>query len=98
MPIMNSKTRKSYAGLIGLGFMYMWCCAVLYWVGSAVWFIGAGLVSVSGIAVFFYVNSLEEELKNIEQRNDKNSGESLRWKSQAQAALIMLEKNNVKQD
>jgi len=95
---MNSKTRKSYAGLIGLGFMYMWCCAVLYWVGSAVWFIGAGLVSVSGIAVFFYVNSLEEELKNIEQRNDKNSGESLRWKSQAQAALIMLEKNNVKQD
>ncbi|OGT02137.1 MAG: hypothetical protein A2143_00635 [Gallionellales bacterium RBG_16_57_15] len=94
MPIMNSKTRKSYAGLIGLGFMYMWCCAALYWVGSGVWFIGAGLVSVSGIAVFFYVNSLEKELNSITQRNEQSSTEAMHWKSQAQIAIAKLESSS----
>ena len=60
---MNKQTRKKYSGLIGLGLLYMWGCAGLYWVGSAAWFVGGGLVSISGIAVFFYVNSLEEELR-----------------------------------
>jgi hypothetical protein len=66
---MNKQTRKKYSGLIGIGMLYTWGCAILYWVGSPIGFIGAGLVSISGIAVFFYVSSLEEEL-NKSTQND----------------------------
>lgn len=65
---MNKQTRKKYGGLIGLGLMYMWGCAILYWVDSAISLLGAGLVSISGIAVFFYINSLESELDKPDRR------------------------------
>lgn len=68
MPVMNKQTRKKFSGLIGLGMMYMWACATMYWADSAISFLGAGLVSVSGIAVFFYINSLEQELSQSSRR------------------------------
>lgn len=91
---MDNETRKKYAGIIGIGFLYMWGCAVFYWIDSShkfIGFVGAALVSVSGIAISFYTSSIEEELKISMQRSEENSAEAEFWKSQAQVVMTKLE-------
>ncbi len=70
---------KRYAGLIGLGVLFMWASAIVAW--SGLWmsddtiakllgFLGSCLVSASGIAVFLYTSSLEERVNNLTQREN----------------------------
>lgn len=69
------KDRK--IGLIGLGVMFMWCCALLPWIDlwnssatlkQALGFFGAALVSLSGLAVLLYASHLEKRVGVLEGR------------------------------
>lgn len=68
---MNEVSRKKYSGVIGLGLMYVWCCAIFFWAESDhkfIAFIGGLLVSANMTAVFFYISSLEDELKEASRK------------------------------
>jgi hypothetical protein len=69
---------ERYAGLVGLGLMYLWMCALFFWLDLAesvdifkkvIGYGGMALTSVCGIAAFFYTSDLESELKNLKGRN-----------------------------
>lgn len=63
--------RKKYGSIVGIGLLYVWGCAILYWVESSsqiIAGIGGSLVSFSMIAIFLYTNSLENELNKISRR------------------------------
>lgn len=71
-----SRTSK-WAGLIGLGLMFVWGCALLFWIdfadGYATWkkavgFVGAGLVSLSCLALFMYTSRQEQRAAELEQQ------------------------------
>lgn len=66
---------------------------MLYWVDSSILLIHAGIVSASGIAVFVYANSLEQELQDIDKKREEYMAEALHWKSQAQMAITMLDRS-----
>lgn len=99
---MDQLNLKRYAGLIGLGLMYLWGCAIIVWVDwtqSEVLFVkvvgigGLALASLSGIAVFFYVNGLESQLKK-EKENNKLYKEQVKvWREQAELASSQIEMN-----
>ena len=96
---MNFSSR--YIGLIGLGLMFMWGSALMPWIDFSrshhvapqlMGFLGACLVSATGLATFLYVNFLEGEVKRLKERNETNEAEAQMWKDQAQQALSMIEK------
>ena len=61
-------------------------------------FLGASLVSISGLAIAFYTSSLEEKVRDLKKQSDANEAEMLFWKSQADTAIGMIENiNNNKQ-
>lgn len=96
---------QRYAGLVGLGLMYLWGATLLVWVDwiqSEVLFVkvfgivGAALASLSGIAVFLYVSSLESQLKKIKEKNEFHEAQAKEWMDQAQLAISLLEKERAK--
>lgn len=66
-----------YAGFIGFGVLFMWCCALLFWIGMAdstqplrqvIGYAGAVLVSLSGLAIFLYTHHLEVKVARLEDQ------------------------------
>lgn len=97
---MNEIIPKRYSGLVGLGVMIMWGSALLAWVDlwksghttvKIAGLLGSCLVSASGIAIFLYTSSLEEEVNRLKQRSDSNEAEARMWKTQAQEAMARIE-------
>jgi hypothetical protein len=75
---MNQLIPERYAGLIGLGLMYLWGATLIVWVDWAqsevifvkiVGFAGAALASLSGLSTFLYVSGLESEVKELRSKN-----------------------------
>lgn len=102
---MSQLIPERYAGLIGLGLMYLWCATLLVWVDwtqsevifvKIIGFAGAALASLSGIAAFLYVNGLESEVKDLRAKNSFNESQAKEWKDQAQLAISLLEKERSK--
>lgn len=98
---MNSIIPKRYIWLVGLGLMYMWGTALVAWLDlwqssqiglRIIAFLGAALVSLSGIAISFYTNDLELKVKRLNERNERNKAEAAEWKKQAQLAITLLRK------
>ena len=97
----NTITSKQYAGLVGLGLLYIWGAAIMAWldlwqsqhagmrVGA---FLGMGLTSASGIAIAFYTSGLEIKLEQLAEKNQISQSEAEYWKDQAQVSLACLEK------
>jgi len=59
---------SKYSSYIGLGMLYVWLCAILYWNNfdnKLIAFIGAALISIFQVATFLYANSLETEIKKL---------------------------------
>jgi len=85
---------KSRAWIVGLGLMYLWLFAILFFVrlGDGAALIGGGLASVSGIAVFLYVGGLERETNELAKSNALYKAEYERWKEQAQTAISLVKK------
>lgn len=97
---MNEIIPKRYAGLVGLGIMFMWGSGLLAWVdlwksspiaAKIAGLLGSCLISASGIAIFLYTSSLEEEANRLKQRSDSNEAEARMWKTQAQEAMARIE-------
>ena len=72
----TSRTSKS-AGLIGLGFMFVWGCALLFWIDLAneyatwkkvVGTAGAALVSLSCLALALYTSRQERRAAELERQ------------------------------
>jgi len=90
---MASKRPKIYASLVGLGFMYVWVCAMVVWIEltknstsylvDTFGFLGGALVSLSCLAVVFYINHVEERLRSSEERVEFYKREAAIWESQA---------------
>ena len=102
---MNQLIPERYAGLIGLGLMYLWGATLIVWVNwtqSEVIFVkivgiaGAALASLSGLSAFLYVNGLESEVKELRANNSFNEAQAKEWKDQAQLAISLLEKERSK--
>ena len=102
---MNQLIPEKYAGLIGLGLMYLWGATLFVWVDwtqSSVIFVkvvgiaGAVLASLSGVAAFLYVNGLESEIKDLRAKNSFNAAQAKEWQDQAQLAISLLEKERSK--
>lgn len=102
---MNQLIPERYAGLIGLGLMYLWGATLLVWVDwtqsevvfvKIVGFAGAALASLSGVATFLYVNGLESKVKDLRAKNSFNEAQAKEWKDQAQLAISLLEKERSK--
>ena len=102
---MNQHIPERYAGLIGLGLMYLWGATLLVWVDwaqSEVIFVkiigvaGAALASLSGVATFLYVNGLESEVKDLRAKSSCIEAQAKEWKDQAQLAISLLEKGRSK--
>ncbi|TKB66209.1 MAG: hypothetical protein E8D52_17770 [Nitrospira sp.] len=102
---MSQLIPERYAGLIGLGLMYLWGATLLVWVGwiqsygileKIVGVTGVALASLSGIATFLYVNGLESEVKDLRAKNSFNEAQAKEWKDQAQLAISLLEKERSK--
>ncbi len=74
---MQSTTRTlSPAGLIGLGVLFMWCCALLFCLGMTdgqgtlrqlAGYAGAVLVSLSGISILLYASGLEKDVAHLKE-------------------------------
>lgn len=96
---------QRYAGLIGLGLMYLWGTTLLVWVDwtqsdvllvKSIGIIGALLASITGIAIFLYVSGLETQLRTIKEKNAFNETQAQEWKGQSQLAISLLEKERAK--
>ena len=92
---------ERYAGLVAFGIMYLWVSTILLWVEwtksesnllQIIGFAGAILASVSGLAIFFYTNGLESELKDLKAKNSFHESQANEWKEQAQCVIDVLEK------
>lgn len=74
---MQSTNRTLFpAGLIGLGVLFMWCCALLFWLGmtdghgtlrQVVGYAGAALVSLSGLSILLYASRLEKDVAHLNE-------------------------------
>jgi hypothetical protein len=102
---MNQFIPEKYAGLIGLGLMYLWAATLIVWVDwtqSSVIFVkivgiaGAILASLSGVATFLYVNGLESEVKDLREKASFHAAQAKEWQDQAQLAISLLEKERTK--
>ena len=102
---MEVTSSNKYAGWIGLGLLYMWGCAIVPWANFSnsyqLWikviaFLGAALLSASGVTVFLYVSNLEEKLRQSVERNSINEADADYWKDQAQYAIKFIEKERGK--
>jgi len=69
---MTNGTNKRYIKWVGLGFLYVWLCAFVAWMSlwnsgntlaQVIAFVGISLVTVSCIALAFYMSALEEKVK-----------------------------------
>jgi len=98
---MHETIPKKYAGLIGLGLMFMWGCAILYWVEwtnsystfeNVIGTVGGMLVSASGLGIFLYTNDIESKLKEQEKQNAFNREQAEYWQDQAQTVIEVLER------
>lgn len=97
---MRKLGRKRYAGIIGIGFLYIWACAALIWVdlwnsgktfGEIAGFFGIALVCLSGIAIVFYTSALEQESKDLSKRLEIYEASASYWESQANKAFDEIE-------
>lgn len=90
---------KTYPEIVAIGAFFVWLCAILFWikVGGAWSAIGSLLITASCIAVFFYTNAVELELRKASDSLDEVSKEMNFWKHQAQVSLEMLEKQQPRQ-
>lgn len=79
---MSKAKNNNYTGLIGLGLLYMWGCAIITWMdlwnstntfSNVLAFFGVAAVSISGIAVGFYTSALEKEIKELKEKISLNS-------------------------
>ena len=102
---MNQLIPERYAGLIGLGLMYLWGATLIVWVDwtqSEVVFVkivgiaAAALASLSGLSAFLYINGLESEVKELRAKSSFNESQAKEWKDQAQLAISLLEKERAK--
>lgn len=66
---------KTIPGLIGLGHLFVWGCAVLFWIDLtsefAAWkqvagYVGAGLASLAGLAMAVYASTQEQRAASLE--------------------------------
>ena len=78
---MEQSLTDKYAGWVGLGLLYMWGFATIPWANFSssyqLWvkvisFLGAVLVSASGLAVLLYVGHLEERLRQYMEISNSN--------------------------
>ena len=85
---------KNRAWIVGLGLLYLWLFALLYFfsLGSGAALIGGGLASLSGIAVFLYVGSLERETNELAKSSAMYKAEAEKWMEQAQTAIAFVKK------
>ena len=90
---MNESIPKRYAGWIGLGVMFMWGFALVFWadllksnniVTKTLGLLGAGITSASGIAIFLYASSLEQEVARLKELSESNATEARFWRNQAE--------------
>lgn len=90
-----------YAGLIGLGLMYLWGATLTGWVGwsqsdvllvKVVAIVGMLLASASGISTFLYVNDLEVQLRKLRETSEFFETQAKEWMDQSQLAISLLEK------
>lgn len=97
--------REKYIGLIGIGAMYSWACAIMLWVdwvksdhfgSKVIGAIGSALVSASMIAVFLYIGRKEEQRSALEQQLEFYKQRADHWESQAQSAIAVLEKERLR--
>lgn len=81
---MSKAKNNNYAGLIGLGLLYMWGCALITWMdlwnstntfSNILSFFGMAAVSISGLAVVFYTSALEKEIKELKEKTSLDSGD-----------------------
>lgn len=94
-----------YAGVIGLGIMYLWAATIFVWIDwiksdtvakSIVGIIGVLLASASGVSAFLYLAHLEARLKELEESNVRNESQAHEWMDQAQFTISLLEKEHKK--
>lgn len=91
---MNVSSRKRYGGIIGIGLLYMWACALLVWADmwtSVFGFLGMILVNIAGIAIAFYTTSLEQDVKDLSKRLEICETGASYWESQANLAFDKIE-------
>lgn len=102
---MEQTIPQRYAGLIGLGLMYLWGTTLLVWgdwiqsdvlLVKCIGIMGALLASLSGLAIFLYVSDLETQLRSIKEKNALNETQAQEWKDQSQLAISLLEKERAK--
>ena len=98
----DSLIPKHYAGLIGLGLLFMWGAALVSWIRLSqspngalmlIGFLGAATVSASGIAIVLYIADLESKVRKLTESNNFNESQAETWKEQAQRAIAMLDKS-----
>ena len=96
---------ERYAGIIGIGVMYLWGTASVTWVSwaqSEVLFMkiigvaGALLASLCGIAIYLYVSGIESQLRVTREKIVLYENEAKIWSEQAQLAISHLEQDRAK--
>jgi len=100
---MTNGTNKRYIKWVGLGFLYVWLCAFVAWMSlwnsgntlaQVIAFVGISLVTVSCIALAFYMSALEEKVKTLSSSLAVAKQDAAHWESQAKLAFDRIESLN----
>lgn len=92
---MDSAGPDRYAGMLGLGLMYLWGATLFGWIEwyqseilfvKVVGIIGMVLASLTGISTFLYVNGLESKLKQSQEKSEFYEAQAKAWMNQTQQA------------
>lgn len=90
---MDTAAQKKYGPLVGLGLMFIWGSAALFFVGipnGAIAWGGIALTGVCAVAVFLYVGRIENELHRLFKSEAMYRADAEQWKEQAQTAIEMV--------
>ena len=97
---LQSVVPKRYAGLVGLGLMFMWGSALMTWMNlwestsllmKTLGLLGLALVTASGLAIAFYTNGIEQELKEAIEQSQRNAEAAREYRNQAKNALDFID-------
>lgn len=72
---MDTAAQKKYGPLIGMGLMFLWGSALMFFTGlanSTFSFLGAILASGCGLGVFLYVGRLENQIRSLSTRDARH--------------------------